>query len=251
MTTLNGRNAVVLGGSSGVGKAVVSALVAERVRVTAVARGAERLQRLRSALGDAQLDIVQGDAANPDFLATLIRDRAPDFVVLAAGVTPRVAAIDTFDWEEFSEAWNSDLKAAFHLVSLALTMPLRPGATIVLVSSGAAVRGSPLSGGYAGAKRMQWFLATYAQAVSDARQLGLRFIAVVPEQLIEGTTIAGLAAAGYAAVQGITAEEFMGRYAIPLTTTAVATAILDALRGPVADGATVIGLRGGALAALA
>jgi hypothetical protein len=30
------------------------------------------------------------------------------------------------------------------------------------------------SGGYAGAKRMQWFLAVYAQKFSDARKLGIR-----------------------------------------------------------------------------
>jgi hypothetical protein len=156
-----------------------------------------------------------------------------------------VAPVDSFGWEEFSEAWNSDLKAAFHLVTQALTIPLCPGSTVVLVSSGAAVRGSPLSGGYAGAKRMQWFLASYAQSVSDAKQLGLRFIAVVPEQLIEGTTIAALASAGYAAVQGITAEAFMNRYPVPLTTGAVAEAILSAIRGDAAAGATVIGLRGG------
>jgi hypothetical protein len=44
---------------------------------------------------------------------------------------------------------NSDSQAAFHLVKGALTMPLSPGRMVVVVSSGAAIDGSPLSGRYA------------------------------------------------------------------------------------------------------
>jgi hypothetical protein len=39
---------------------------------------------------------------------------------------------------------------AFHWIREALLLPLRPGSTVVAMSSGAAVAGSPLSGGYAG-----------------------------------------------------------------------------------------------------
>ena len=39
MTSLRGKSAVIVGGSSGVGKATVKALISEGVRVTAVARG--------------------------------------------------------------------------------------------------------------------------------------------------------------------------------------------------------------------
>ena len=44
MTSLRGKSAVVIGGSSGVGEATVKALISEGVRVTAVARGAEKLR---------------------------------------------------------------------------------------------------------------------------------------------------------------------------------------------------------------
>ena len=229
--------------------ATVKALVAQGARVTAVARGGDRLRALEAVVGKG-LVVRQGDAADPAFLKEILRQQMPTLVVLAAGVTPRVAHIDEFDWESFSEAWHSDLKAAFLLVTSALTLPLRPGSTIVIVSSGAAVRGSPLSGGYAGAKRMQWFLANYAQSRSDARGLGIRFIAVVPEQLITGTTIAANASSAYAAMQGITAEEFMGRYDVQLTPDTVADAIVAALRGDVDPGVNVIAIRGTGIEAL-
>jgi NAD(P)-dependent dehydrogenase (short-subunit alcohol dehydrogenase family) len=162
MTSLLGKTAVVTGGSSGVGKATVKALVSEGVRVTAMARGADRLRALKAEVGDG-LAILQGDAADPAFAERLLRELRPDLVVLAAGVTPRMGPRDEFDWESFSETWNGDLKASFHFTKQALALPLPPGSTVVVVSSGAAIRGSPLSGGYAGAKRMQWLLAGYAQ----------------------------------------------------------------------------------------
>jgi hypothetical protein len=126
----------------------------------------------------------------------------------------------------------------------ALTLPLPPGSTVVVVSSGAAIHGSPLSGGYAGAKRMQWLLAGYAQRVSDAKKLGIRMLAVLPDQLIEGTTIGARAAAAYGAMNGITAEAFMKRFNVPLDVGKVASAILTALRGGVTAGVNAIAVSG-------
>jgi hypothetical protein len=152
--------------------------------------------------------------------------------------------LDEFDWESFSETWNGDLKASFHFMKQALTLPLPPGSTVVVVSSGAAIHGSPLSGGYAGAKRMQWLLAGYAQRVSDAKKLGIRMLAVLPDQLIEGTTIGARAAAAYGAMNGITAEAFMKRFNVPLDVGKVASAILAALRGGVTAGVNAIAVSG-------
>jgi hypothetical protein len=78
-------------------------------------------------------------------------------------------------------------------------------ATVRRLVERAAVAGSPLSGGYAGAKRMQWFMTEYAQEVSDTKKLGIRFFAVLPRQLIEGTEIGTAAAANYGAADGATA----------------------------------------------
>lgn len=242
-TSLRGKTAVVTGGSSGVGKATVAALVAEGVRVTAVARGADRLRALKDELGDA-VATLQGDAADPSVSERIIREIRPDLVVLAAGVTPTMGPVDELDWDRFSEAWSSDVKTSFHFLRHAFALPLAKGSTIVILSSGAAIGGSYLSGGYAGAKRMQWLLAGYAQKISDAKSLGIRTIAVLPKQLIVGTTIGDLAASTYAATTGITAAEYMKRFSVPLDATKVAAAIMTALGGGVAAEVSAIGVSG-------
>jgi NADP-dependent 3-hydroxy acid dehydrogenase YdfG len=229
MKSLKGKNVLIIGGSSGVGKATVKALISDGARVTAVARGADKLQALKAEMGD-RLATIHGDATDSAFVERLLREQSPDLVVLAAGVAPRMARVDEFDWESFSEAWNGDVKASFVLVKQTLTLPLRPGSTIVLVSSGAAVDGSLLSGGYAGAKRMQWFLASYGQKVSDAKKLGIRMLAVLPRP-IDGTTIGARAAEVYGKIKGITAEAFMKRIGVSLDN--VASAIVTALDGGV------------------
>ena len=72
-------------------------------------------------------------------------------------------------WETFSSNWNVDVAQAFHWVRHALRRPLAPGSSVIVMSSGAAVNGSPLSGGYAGAKATQRFMTGYAQDESQRR----------------------------------------------------------------------------------
>jgi NAD(P)-dependent dehydrogenase (short-subunit alcohol dehydrogenase family) len=243
MESFRGACAIVIGASSGVGKATTRALIAEGARVVAVARGANGLRALAAELGEA-VDTVQGDAADAATAERLLRERRPDLVVLAGGARPHMAPLDEQTWEAFSEPWSTDVQAAFHLVKGALTLPLRPGSAVIVVSSGAAIQGSHLSGGYAGAKRMQWLLAGYAQKLSDARELGLRFVAVLPKQLIEGTAIAEQASAVYGAVQGITAQAFMQRFEVPLDADKVARAIVAGARGEGTPGATALAVTG-------
>ena len=241
--SVRGKTALVIGGSSGVGKATVKALISEVARVTAVARDAERLRALEAEVGHG-LGTLPGDATDPTLAERVLRELRPDLVVLAAGIVPPMGGVDELDWESFSETWNADLRASFFLVKQALTVPLRPGSVVVLVSSGAAIAGSPLSGGYAGAKRMQWLLAGYAQQVSDAKKLGIRVLAVLPKQLIEGTTIGARAAATYAARSGSTAEAYMKRWDLPLDVEKVGAAILTALEGGVPAGVNAIAVTG-------
>jgi NAD(P)-dependent dehydrogenase (short-subunit alcohol dehydrogenase family) len=240
---LQGKTSLVIGGSSGVGKATVKALVAGGASVTAVGRDPGKLRALEAELS-GKVATRQGDATDPAFVERLISELRPDHIVLTAGVTPRMGRVSELDWDAFSETWNTDVKASYLVVKHALDLPLAKGSTVVLVSSGAAVNGSPLSGGYSGAKRMQWLLAGYARKVSESRELGVRMLAVLPRQLIEGTEIAARASATYAASLGTTAEAYMKRFQVPLDVDKVADAILTALTGGVPaelDAIAVIG----------
>src|SRR6476469_2142031 len=206
------QRALVIGAGSGVGLATADALAAAGVEV--VASGHER------------------DATDPAEVAALFTEADPDLVVIAAGARPRMASIQEQTWESFSAPWNVDVRIAFEVGRAALARPLRPGSTVLIVSSGAGLDGSPLSGGYAGAKRTQMFLARYLQRESDARGLGVRFVALAPRQLLAGTRIGAAAAAAYGAENGESVEAFMDRrFPVALDAAGVARAILAIAAG--------------------
>jgi NAD(P)-dependent dehydrogenase (short-subunit alcohol dehydrogenase family) len=231
------KHALVIGAGSGVGRATALALLARGTRVTAVGRTAARLVGLDGAATRV------ADATDPDAVRALLAD-APDLVVVAAGVRPPMDPVDKLSWDEFSAAWNNDVRLAYEVGRAALATPLRPGSTVIILSSGAGLTGSPLSGGYAGAKRMQMFMASYLQRESTARALGIRFVALVPKQLIAGTEMAATAADRYARESGTTPEAYMGRWPAALDPDGAARAIVDIASGDAGADATVLGLTG-------
>src|ERR671931_1935156 len=226
-TTMSIQRALVIGAGSGVGKATAEALTAAGASV--VGSGSER------------------DATDPARVAALLDEADPDLVVVAAGTRPRMASIEEQSWESFSAVWNVDVKIAFEVGRAALARPLRPGSTVLIVSSGAGVNanGSPLSGGYAGAKRMQMFLASYLQRASDAQELGIRFVAIAPLQLLAGTRIGEAAAAAYGAEAGESPEAYMRRrFPVPLDAAGVARAIVAIAEGEEHGDATLLTVTG-------
>ena len=102
------------------------------------------------------------------------------------------------------------MQHVFNWTREALLLPLEPGSAVIAVSSGAAVNGSPLSGGYAGAKATIRFIASYATEESDRNGLGIRFTCVLP-QLTPETGLGAAAVAAYAARQGVGIPAFLDR----------------------------------------
>ena len=112
------------------------------------------------------------------------------------------------------------------LTDAALLAPLRPGSRVIVLSSGAAVFGSPVSGGYAGAKATQQFIAAYAAEESRRAGLGLAVVTVLPVMTPAGAVgRAGIAA--YAARSALTEDEFAGRLGQPLTAGLTGAAVVD------------------------
>src|SRR6202043_1805171 len=120
-----------------------------------------------------------GDVADRAVATSLLQEFRPSVLVLNAGATPPTGPLHEQSWESFSANWNSDVKAGFHWIQEAIRLPLARGSRVLIGSSGAAVAGSPMSGGYAGAKRMLWLMASYANVVSAELDLGIHFQAVV------------------------------------------------------------------------
>jgi NAD(P)-dependent dehydrogenase (short-subunit alcohol dehydrogenase family) len=194
MSTLTGKSMVVVGGSGGVGRRVVEAGIRQGARVLAVARQEGPLGRLTQEFpGVEVLALDASDEHAPDRVFNVVR---PDVLVLCVGVFPPVQPLHQLSWHEFAVNWEADVKIAFHFCKAALLQPLPADAKVILISSGAAIGGSPISGGYAGAKRTQIFMANYAQKESDRLGLGIRFIALAP-RIMPDTELGKYAIAGY------------------------------------------------------
>jgi hypothetical protein len=71
---------------------------------------------------------------------------------------------------------------------------LWPGSVVIAMSSGAAVMGSPTSGGYAGANATVRFISAYAVEESERAGLGIRFVSVLPTLTPTGVEAAGVTA---------------------------------------------------------
>jgi NAD(P)-dependent dehydrogenase (short-subunit alcohol dehydrogenase family) len=220
-----GSTALVTGASRGFGRAIASALHAEGAKVVAVARDAEALASLRDELG-GPLTTVVADVADPVVAGSLVEQYRPDTLVLNAGAAPLMRPLEAHTWETFSRNWEVDVRHAFHWIREALLLPLGSGSTVIAMSSGAAVAGSPLSGGYAGAKATIRFLASYAADESDRSDLGIRFISLLP-RLTSATELGAMAVAAYARREGLDVQEYLTRSGPGLTPEDVGKATVD------------------------
>jgi NAD(P)-dependent dehydrogenase (short-subunit alcohol dehydrogenase family) len=112
---------------------------------------------------------------------------------------------------------------------------LPAGSRVIVISSGASVAGSPLSGGYAGAKATQRFITGYARDESERSSLGITFTAVLP-RLTPLTDLGRPAVAAYAERSGLSVEDYLRDQGESLTPEGAGAAVIELLN---ADAATV------------
>jgi NAD(P)-dependent dehydrogenase (short-subunit alcohol dehydrogenase family) len=212
-----------------VGRRIVESTIRNGARVLAVARQEAALRQLaEEAVGTEVLSLDATDEGAPSKVFDLLQ---PDILVLCAGAFPPAAPLHKQSWGEFAVNWETDVKIAFHFCKAALSRPLPAGASVILISSGAALAGSPNSGGYAGAKRTQIFVANYSQKESDRLRLGLRFITLAP-RIMPDTELGKHAVSGYSRYLGISAADFVQSMDSPPTSSDVATAVIASLTNP-------------------
>jgi NAD(P)-dependent dehydrogenase (short-subunit alcohol dehydrogenase family) len=242
---LVGTTALVTGASRGFGRGTGIALAKAGAQVVGVARDAAALRELRAELGDSFIPVT-ADVTDPMVAGALVDEYHPRVLVLNAGATPLPRPIQQHTWQTFSRNWDVDVQHVFHWVREAMLAPLAPGSTVITLSSGAALFGSPLSGGYAGAKATIRFLTAYAADESKREGLGIRFVSLLP-QLTPATALGAVAAAAYAAREGDSIAARTGGPGQVLTPAQVGEAITQLAVGPEPDqGAylvTAMGLR--------
>jgi len=250
--SLVGTTAIVTGAGRGFGRAVAAALSATGAQVIGVARTGAQLDEVAGELGDSFTPVV-ADAADPATPGRLIEEYRPRTLVLCAGAAPRMSPLQDQTWASFSQNWNVDVAQAFHWSRCALQLPLRPGSAVIAMSSGAAVNGSPLSGGYAGAKATVRFITSYAAIESQRAGLGISFVSVLP-RLTPATDLGAKAVAAYAERQGVDVETFVQSTGPVLDAEQVGKSVLEiataiASGNPPGDGAYLLAASG--LSALA
>jgi NAD(P)-dependent dehydrogenase (short-subunit alcohol dehydrogenase family) len=225
MSDLSEKTTVVVGASRGLGRGIAAAFAEAGAPVVAVARTATALADLAAA-SDGSIRTEVADATDAGAAAEILQRYQPDILVLVAGAVPGMGPLHELTWETFSVNWETDVKIAFTWLREALRRPLPPGSRIVVVSSGAAVAGSPASGGYAGAKATQRFIAAYAQEESRRAGLDITVTAVLPRMTPHGE-VGRQGALAYAARSGLTEEAFLQQMGEVLTPETAGTALVD------------------------
>jgi 3-oxoacyl-[acyl-carrier protein] reductase len=221
---------LVIGGSRGAGKEIAKLLAIGGTETHVLSRGAEDLRAVQADVPGIQT--IAQDATDAEIARSLMAELNPDLLVLTAGKTPLMAPPQQQSWEEFSAPWNVDVRIAHAFVSAALNQPMQRGGTVVSFSSGASLSGSRLSGGYAGAKRMQHFLTEYAQRESEDLGLGLRFLSIIPKQLVHDTEKGLAAATAYAEMSDKPLERFWKQWDSPLLSEDIARNVMKILGQP-------------------
>lgn len=129
---------IVCGATSGFGKAIAEALIAEGANIIAVARGEEKLKALQSA-APAQVEIFAGsmsDLQTIDQLKTIVGERQLHGMVVNAGGPPAKTVLET-TLEDWDNAYQNILrwKVALTQTFVPAMMEHRYGRVVYIESS--------------------------------------------------------------------------------------------------------------------
>ena len=151
------KNAIVTGASRGLGLAVAEALAQRGWRLTVDARDAAALEAAARALGRlTEVVAVPGDVADAAHRRALVAASGPADIDLiinnasALGATP-LPPLAGYPLEALERVYRVNVLGPLGLIQAALPR-LSPGATIINISSDAAVEAYPGWGGYGSSK---------------------------------------------------------------------------------------------------
>src|SRR6202167_3170036 len=238
------RTTLVVGASRGLGHGIARAFAEAGAPVVAVARTGPALAELAAARPGIRAEVA--DAADATAAWSLLDQYDPEVLILVAGANPVMRPLQYQTWETFSVNWETDVRIAFTCLREALLKPLPPGSRVLVMSSGAALSGSPASGGYAGAKATQRFIAGYAQ--DEARRAGLDItVTAVMLRMTPCGDVGRRAVRAYAARGGQTEDAYLKQLGELLTPGLAGSALVDLVQAAPATLAPAYVLSGAGL----
>ncbi|NOU72723.1 glucose 1-dehydrogenase [Paenibacillus sp. LMG 31458] len=181
MGKLNGKVALITGGSSGIGLTAAKLFVAEGAKVVITGRNQVALNAAVEELGTTNALAVQADAADPTsaeiaVAAAVEKFGCLDVVFANAGISGQTPAGGT-ELSVFEEILKVNVTGVFFTVQAALPY-LKAGASVILNGSILAKAGSPGTSAYAASKGAVTSMASVL--VSELSPRGIRVNTVVP-----------------------------------------------------------------------
>lgn len=154
MGKLNGKVAVITGGSSGIGLATAKRFVDEGAYVFITGRRSSELEKARTFLGK-NVTVVQGDVSNLadlDRLWEVVKKEkgGVDIIVANAGYVKTVTLAMATP-EHFDKTFNLNARGTFFTIQKSLPL-LRKNGSIVLIASCVANMGEPMYTTYGATK---------------------------------------------------------------------------------------------------
>ncbi|MFC0085213.1 SDR family NAD(P)-dependent oxidoreductase [Dyella flava] len=170
MSKLNGKVAVITGGSSGIGLETAKLFVEEGAHVFITGRRQSELDKAKAYIGK-NVTTVQGDVASLEDLDRLyktVKDTKGqvDIVFANAGFVEH-QTIDVVTPEHFDKTFNINVRGLLFSVQKALPL-MKSGGAIVLNSSIVSVKGLAAHGVYGAAKAaVRSFARTWTTELKD------------------------------------------------------------------------------------
>jgi NAD(P)-dependent dehydrogenase (short-subunit alcohol dehydrogenase family) len=160
---LQGKSALVTGGSRGIGAAIAEAFAQQGARVIIVARKAEELEataaRINDKLGEKRVFAKAGHTGRPDVIGELFawidKEHGPlDIAVNNAATNPYFGPLLNVEWSAWDKTFDLNLKGYFEVARQTAKRLLASnrGGAIVNVASVVGLRGFPMQGVYAMSK---------------------------------------------------------------------------------------------------
>ncbi|MDR3296109.1 MAG: 3-oxoacyl-[acyl-carrier-protein] reductase [Clostridiales Family XIII bacterium] len=178
---LEGKTAVVTGGTRGIGRAIALELAARGVNLLLTWRGNEAAAAETAATlkqYKIRAELLRGDAADPAHsraAAALVKEKfgKADILVNNAGIT-RDKLLLRMNADDFDQVVQTNLSGAFYMMQALVPMMSKQRAgRIINISSLAGVRGNPGQVNYAASKA-----GVIGMTLAAAKELGARNITV-------------------------------------------------------------------------